>query len=83
MSYEINPRKIVGVVNQVNQALVHQGFNHGEVLVGLAEVIGRTIVETSQTPIQGAEAAKVVADHLQRTLHAGFTSKGFNMSGSE
>lgn len=83
MSYDIDPRRVGGVVAETQRALSGHNFSHGEVLVGLAEVIGRTIVDVATTPIQGADAAKVVAEHLQRTLHAGFTSKGYNMGGSE
>jgi hypothetical protein len=83
MSYEISPRRVVGVVNQCQFALTNQGFNHGEVIIGLAELIGRTIVQTAETPIKGADAAKVVIDHLNRTLHAGYVSKGFNMGGDD
>lgn len=81
MSYDISPRRVSGVVNECQFALTGKGFNHGEVIIGLSELIGRTIVQTAETPIKGADAAKVVIEHLNRTLHAGFTSKGFNMGG--
>ncbi len=83
MSYDISPRRVSGVINECQFALSNKGFNHGEVIVGLAELIGRTIVQSADTPIKGADAAKAVIDHLNRTLHAGFTSKGFNMGGGD
>ena len=83
MSYDIDPRRVAGVVNECQLALNNRGFNHGEVIVGLAELVGRTIVQASDTPVTGADAAKVVIEHLNRTLHAGFTSKGFNMGGGD
>lgn len=79
MSYQIEPRRVSGVINECQFALNGKGFNHGEVIIGLAELIGRTIVQSADTPVSGADAAKVVIDHLNRTMHAGFTSKGFRM----
>lgn len=83
MSYDINPRRVSGVINECQFALTNKNFNHGEVIIGLAELIGRCIVQSAETPIQGGDAARVVIEHLNRTLHAGFTSKGFNMGGGD
>lgn len=83
MSYDINPRRVSGVINECQFALTNKNFNHGEVIIGLAELIGRCIVQSAETPIKGADAAQVVIEHLNRTLHAGFTSKGFNMGGGD
>lgn len=83
MSYNIEPRRVAGVINECQFALSGKHFNHGEVIVGLSELIGRTIVQSAETPIQGGDAARVVIEHLNRTLHAGFTSKGFNMGGGD
>ena len=71
MSYQIEPRKVAGVVVECNSALTNKGFNHGEVLVGLAELIGRTIVEISKTSIQADELLQVVDEHIKRTIAVG------------
>lgn len=71
MAYQIEPRKVAGVVIEANQALVNKGFNQGEVLLGLAELIGRVIVETADNSIQADEMVKVVNNHLATTIKIG------------
>lgn len=71
MSYKIDPRKVAGVVIEANQAINNKGFNHGEVVLGLAELIGRVIVSVSTTPIQAQELVQVVENHLALTLKRG------------
>lgn len=71
MSYQIEPRKVAGVVREASAALENKGFNQGEVLVGLSELLGRVIVEAGSTSIQMDEMRKVVNDHLDRTIRIG------------
>lgn len=71
MSYEIEPRKVAGVVIEANQALNGKGFNHGEVILGLSELIGRIIVEVADNTIQTQELVKVVETHLAKTIQIG------------
>lgn len=71
MSYQIEPRKVAGVVREAGAALDNKGFNHGEVLVGLSELLGRVIVDAGSTSIQMDEMRKVVSDHLDRTIRIG------------
>jgi hypothetical protein len=71
MAYEIDQRKVVGVVIETHAALVDKGFNHGEVVLGLAELIGRTIVEVAESSIQSAELMKVAMEHIERTIRIG------------
>jgi len=71
MAYEIDQRKVVGVVIETHTALVDKGFNHGEVVLGLAELIGRTIVEVAESSIQSAELMKVAMEHIERTIRIG------------
>lgn len=82
MSYDVNPGNVQWVTHRVGQALDGGQFNIAEVMMGLAEVMGRAIVSVSETPVQGVQCAKIMEDHLKRTLVAGFTSKGFNMGGT-
>jgi hypothetical protein len=71
MAYEIEARKVAGVIIEANQALNGKGFNHGEVILGLAELIGRIIVECSETSLQTQELVKVVETHLAKTIQIG------------
>jgi hypothetical protein len=71
MAYQIAPQKVAGVVVEANQAISNKGFNHGEVIIGLAELIGRIIVEATSTPIQAQELVNVVESHLALTLKRG------------
>lgn len=71
MSYKIEPRKVAGVVREASAAIEGKGFNHGEVLVGLAELLGRVIVEVGTHHIQMDDMKKVVIDHLERTIRIG------------
>jgi len=71
MAYQIDARKVAGVVVEANQAINNKGFNHGEVVLGLTELIGRVIVSVSTSPIQAQELVKVVENHLAVTLNRG------------
>jgi hypothetical protein len=71
MSYAIDQRKVVGVVLEANAALNDKGFNHGEVILGLAELVGRVIVEASETSIQSGELMKVAIAHIEKTISVG------------
>ena len=76
MGYQIDPRKVAGVVIEANAALVNKNFNQGEVILGLSELIGRIIVETADTSIQAGEMVKVVENHLAKTIHIGSQARG-------
>lgn len=71
MAYEIEARKVAGVIIETNEALNGKGFNHGEVILGLSELIGRIIVECSESSIQTQELVKVVETHLAKTIQIG------------
>lgn len=71
MAYQIDPRKVAGVVVEANQAINNKGFNHGEVVLGLSELIGRVIVSVATSPIQAQELVQVVENHLALTLKRG------------
>jgi hypothetical protein len=71
MSYEIDQRKVIGVLLEANGAIADKGFNHGEVILGLAELIGRTIVEVAETSIQSGELLKVAMAHIELTIRTG------------
>jgi hypothetical protein len=76
MSYEIDQRKVVGVVLEANGALGDKGFNHGEIILGLSELIGRVIVEASDTSVQAGELMKVAIAHMEKTIRVGAEATG-------
>jgi len=76
MSYEIDQRKVVGVVLEANGALGDKGFNHGEIILGLSELIGRVIVEASDTSVQAGELMKVAITHMEKTIRVGAEATG-------
>lgn len=79
MAYEIDSAKVAGVVKEASVALSRHGFNHGEVIVGLSELIGRVIVEVATNHIAMKDMVKVVMEHLDRTIVAGDSAKGNNL----
>lgn len=78
--FNVNPGNVKWVVKKLTDSL--QGsdkFSFGEVLLGVSEVLGRTIVDMAETPDQGISMVRVSYEHMSNTVVAGFTSKGFNM----
>ena len=71
MSYQIDQRKVVGVVLEANSALNDKGFNHGEVILGLSELVGRIIVEAAETQLQASELLNVAVAHMGKTIKIG------------
>lgn len=76
MSYQIEARKVSGVVREANAAIEGKGFNHGEVILGLAELLGRVIVESCTSPQQIDDMKDVVTSHLDRTVSIGSHATG-------
>jgi hypothetical protein len=76
MSYEIDRRKVAGVVTEAARAIDNKDFNHGEVIVGLSELIGRVIVDVAPSHIQMKQMVDIVNDHMNRTIVAGNDAKG-------
>ena len=71
MSYKIDQRKVTGVVIEANAALTNKGFNHGEIMIGLAELVGRVIVEVADNSIQATELMNVAKSHIDNTVRIG------------
>lgn len=71
MAYKIDAHRVAGVVTEVNQVLHNKNFNHGEVILGLSELIGRIIVAASNTKIQADEMKAVVQGHVNKTVEIG------------
>lgn len=79
MQQPINQGNVQWIVQIITNAIGDGRFNQGEVLLALAESMGRLIVNMSDNPVAGTQATQIMLDHVKTTLHAGFTSKGFNM----
>lgn len=71
MAYNIDARRVAGVVIEANKALQGHQFNHGEVVIGLSELIGRVIVEAVGNKIQADEMKAVVMAHINKTVEIG------------
>jgi hypothetical protein len=71
MAYRIEPEKVKGVIKEVNLALSGKNLNHGEIIIGLGELIGRIIVDVADNSIQAKELQDVVTQHLALTIRIG------------
>lgn len=81
MNVQIETRKVAGVVIEASRILADKGFNRGEMILGLSELIGRVIVDTSQDTIQAEELLKIVGDHISKTIDIGIkATKGSQSS---
>jgi len=67
MNVQLEQRKIAGVVIEVSQILADKGFNRGEIIIGLSELIGRLIVDSVEDTIQAEELTKIASS--RKTLH--------------
>lgn len=77
--HNVNRNAIDRVINNLAQATGQGQYELADVAIALAEYMGRLIVATCDTPISGVQLASVMEDHIKRTLHAGYTAKGYNM----
>lgn len=68
MAYEIKRENIIGVARETNQVLCHHGFNHGETVLGLAELIGHVVADVSKNHIQAEELIELVVGHIRGTV---------------
>jgi hypothetical protein len=71
MQAQIEARKVAGVVIEASRILGDKGFNRGEMILGLSELIGRLIVDTAQDTIQAEELLKIVGNHISKTIDIG------------
>ena len=76
MSYQIDQRKVAGVVVEASLALSDKDFNHGEIIIGLAELLARVIVEAADTNIQAKELVQVAIAHMDKTITIGAHATG-------
>ena len=83
MEHNINQQAVQRIVSHLLSAINQGHHNTGDVLIAASELLGRIIVDTCETPISAIQMAEVMEKHIQRTLQAGYTAKGFNMGPME
>jgi len=72
MEISVNKEKIAGVWRTAGDAISNKGFQTPEVLFGLAELIGRVLVDhTDGTVIQKLDTLKTLVEHADRTVRIG------------
>lgn len=71
MNVQIEQRKVVGVVTEASRILADKGFNRGEIILGLSELLGRVIVDSVQDTLQAEELMKIVGAHISKTIDIG------------
>jgi hypothetical protein len=71
MNVPIEQRKVAGVVIEASRILADKGFNRGEIILGLSELIGRLIVDSVENTIQAEELTKIVGGHIAKTIEIG------------
>lgn len=79
MAYDIDKGQVDRIVVGIMRDFGNGAFNHGELIVGFTEALGRVIVSACTTPIAMKQATAVVADHLTTTLKIGAAAKGWNL----
>lgn len=83
MHVNIDNDKVRGVQLEVGRVLSGRGFATPEVLFGLAELMGRTLVnQTGGTIIEKLDVLKTLTDHAERTVRMGWIANGGNQGGS-
>lgn len=75
---QIDPRKVDDVVKDAAHAIGSKPYHVVEVIVGLAELMGRTIVTQPVSPVAMRELAQVALNHIEATISSGVQAKGGN-----
>ncbi len=76
MEISLDKGKIAGVVRVAGEAVSNRGFETPEVLFGLAELIGRVVVDhTGGTIISKLDTLKYLVEHAERTIRVGCIAK--------
>ncbi len=79
MAYEVTPGNVTWVCENVLKSINDGQFNHGEVILGITEALGRVVIASAATPVQGATALQACVDHLRTTLSAGYSARGYSL----
>lgn len=79
MNFDVNKGNVEWVTRSVLESVNGGRFNLGEVLLGLADAMGRTIVGVSDNPVTAMSVMGVIIKHTAESVRAGMTAKGYNM----
>lgn len=77
--HNVNRAAMDQVIHGMAQVIGNGQYQLSDVALGVSEFLGRMIVASCDTPVSGIQLAQVLEEHIKRTLHAGFTAKGYNM----
>lgn len=76
MEVTLNKDNVNAVWRTAGAAVSDKGFGTAEVLFGLAELIGRVLVEhTGGTIIEKQDAIRPIMEHIERTVRVGCIAK--------
>jgi hypothetical protein len=67
----IDSRKVAGVVKEGLRLVSDKGFARAEIIIGLAELLGRIIVDSAETNTQAEELAKIAHNHTDISIGIG------------
>ena len=81
MQFDINEGNVQWVVRNLNAACGNGQFSTAEVIVGLAQFTGSMIVALADTPVSGLQVAQQLGEEVLRSMKAGYTARGFDMTG--
>ncbi len=77
--FHVNREAIDRCMRHMMSAANQGNYEVHEVLLANAEMLGRIIVDTCDTPVSAIQMATVMEGHIKRTLQAGFSAKGYQM----
>lgn len=78
----IDARKVAGVVKAGLVIVGDKGFSRAEIIIGLAELLGRLIVESSETSLQAEELAKIAHNHTDISIGIGLRATNKSIIGA-
>jgi hypothetical protein len=79
---KIDERKVIGVVKSALSLVADKGFARTEIIIGLAETLGRIIVESSENSLQAEELAKIAHNHTDITIQIGLRATNKTIAGA-
>jgi hypothetical protein len=77
--HNVNRASVDHVIHAMAQVVGQGQYSLADVAIAVSEFLGRMVVSSCETPISGVQMAQVLETHIKRTLHAGYTAKGYNM----
>lgn len=78
----IDERKVAGVVKAGLTLVSDKGFSRAEIIIGIAELLGRIIVDSAETSIQAEELAKIAHNHTDISIGIGLRATNKSIIGA-